>query len=45
MIRLLAPLIVLLTACAPVQTTRLQPADIALPPMKTFARTAPGCKG
>ena len=41
MIRLLAPLIVLLTACAPVQTTRLQPADIALPPMKTFARTAP----
>ncbi|MEM6385014.1 MAG: DUF2927 domain-containing protein [Pseudomonadota bacterium] len=39
--RLLLPVLLLLAACSSEETTRLSAPDIVLPPMKTFARTAP----
>ena len=39
--RFLLPLILVLAACGSEETTRLDTPGIALPPMKTFARTAP----
>ena len=39
--RLLLPVFLVLAACASEETTRLDTPDIVLPPMKTFARTAP----